>query len=183
MNDVRTRPGLLVRGWRRLLDGDRMWGSIDVRSDRFGVTRYRLVVYPPGIDTSERRRVRAARGWPMWGLVMWVACEIWASQLTGPWTALAISTGTALLAGHIAVWLAGEARTRVRTLVAAGMVGQHDPVSAAAVERLKVSAGHLIEADDSIRDGRLSPADHEAIWWKVYDDIESDRTAHPSRAA
>jgi hypothetical protein len=56
MEDMRTDRGLLRRGWLRLLDGDQPWGSIDIRPDRFGVTRYRLVVYPPGISESERRR-------------------------------------------------------------------------------------------------------------------------------
>ena len=62
MDDERTGSGLLRRGWLRLIDGDRPWGSIDIKPDRFGVTRYRLVVYPPGISESERRRVRVARG-------------------------------------------------------------------------------------------------------------------------
>ena len=57
----------LRRGWLRLLDGERPWGSLVVQPDRFGVTRYRLVVFPPGISEPERRWVRLARGWPMWG--------------------------------------------------------------------------------------------------------------------
>ncbi len=69
MHDTREGSGLLRRGWLRLLDGDRSWGSIDIRPDRFGVTRYRLVVYPPGISESERRWVRVARGWPLMGAV------------------------------------------------------------------------------------------------------------------
>ncbi|HEX2402769.1 MAG TPA: DUF6611 family protein, partial [Mycobacterium sp.] len=60
MNGIRTGSGLLRRGWSRLLDGDRAWGSLEIRPDRFGVTRYRLVVFPPGIDDAERRRVRMA---------------------------------------------------------------------------------------------------------------------------
>jgi len=62
MEDRREGSGLLRRGWLRVIDGDRPWGSIDIRPDRFGVTRYRLVVYPPGITESERRLVRVARG-------------------------------------------------------------------------------------------------------------------------
>ena len=94
MSGVRTGSGLLRRGWSRLLDGDRAWGSIEVRPDRFGVTRYRLVVFPPGISEPERRRVRVARGWPMWGALVWVFCEISLSDLTGPVTALVTSTAT-----------------------------------------------------------------------------------------
>src|SRR5689334_13900125 len=116
MHDKRTGRGLLRRGWQRLLDGDRRWGSIDVRPDRFGVTRYHLVVFPPGISDSERRRVRVARGWPLWGALVWVCCEIWFSQLTGPWAALAASTTIYLGLGLVATTMAGETRKQVRTI-------------------------------------------------------------------
>lgn len=168
-------PGTLRLAARRLLDGDRPWGSIEIRSDRFGVTRCRLVVYPPGISDSERRRVRVARGWLLWGVMLWVLCEMWASQLTGPWTALAISTAVFLGTRLVAVAVAGDSRARVRTLDAAAMVGRHDPVSAAAVDKVKSLAVCLIEADDCLRDGRLSPTEHEMIWWGVYDEIGSGR--------
>src|SRR6185503_14491494 len=88
MHDTRTGSGLLRLAWQRALDGDRRWGSIDIRPDRFGVTRYRLVVFPPGITDAERRRVRVARGWLLWGALVWVFCEILLNQMTGPWTAL-----------------------------------------------------------------------------------------------
>src|SRR5690242_13702116 len=92
MNDMRTDPGLLHRGWSRLLDGDRAWGSLEIHPDRFGLTRYRLVVFPPGINAAERRSVRVARGWPLWGAVVWVLCEVCLTQTTGPWTAVLMST-------------------------------------------------------------------------------------------
>ena len=53
------------------------------------MTRYQLVVYPPGISVGERRRIRLWRGWPLWGALLWVVSEIAVSRLTGPWTALA----------------------------------------------------------------------------------------------
>src|SRR5258707_12438425 len=92
MDDRREGSGLLRRGWLRLLDGDRPWGSIDIRPDRFGVTRYRLVVYPPGISESERRRVRVARGWPLWGALVWCICEIFMNSMTTPCIARASSS-------------------------------------------------------------------------------------------
>src|ERR1700755_1686689 len=102
MNDTRTGTGLLRRAWQRALDGDRRWGSIDIRPDRFGVTRYRLVVFPPGISDSERRRVRGARGGRLWGALVWVFCEIWLSHVTSPWPALAASTAIYLALGLVA---------------------------------------------------------------------------------
>ena len=50
MEGIPPGPGLLRRGWRRLVDGDRPWGSVDIRPIRMGLTQYVLVVYPPGIS-------------------------------------------------------------------------------------------------------------------------------------
>jgi hypothetical protein len=180
MDDRRTGSGLLRRGWLRLLDGDRPWGSIDVRPDRFGVTRYRLVVYPPGISESERRRLRVARGWPLWGALVWVVCEISLSDVTGAWSALAISTAAYVGSGVVAVTMAGTARTRVRTMAAMVMAGYHDPASAATRERLENLAAALITADERLERGQISPANHEMVWWRVYEQMES---GHPATAA
>jgi hypothetical protein len=176
MDDERTGSGLLRRGWLRLIDGDRPWGSIDIKPDRFGVTRYRLVVYPPGISESERRRVRVARGWPLWGALVWVVGEIWLSHVTGPWTALAISTAAYLGSGLVSVAMAGPVRGMVRTMAAMVMVGHHDPASVAARDKLETLAAVLMEADERLIRGQFSPAEYEMTWWRVYDQMESDRT-------
>jgi hypothetical protein len=171
MDDRRTGPGLLRRGWLRLLDGDCPWGSIDIRPDRFGVTRYRLVVYPPGTSEFERRRVRAARGWPLWGALVWIICEIFLNNLTGPWTTLAVSTAACLGSGVVAVMMAGAPRTRVRTMGAMVMAGYHDPISVAARDRLIELADTLMYADDQLSSGHISAIQHEMVWWQVYDQM------------
>jgi hypothetical protein len=180
MDDRRTGSGLLHRGWLRLLDGDRPWGSIDIRPDRFGVTRYRLVVYPPGIDESERRRVRVARGWPLWGALVWITCEIALSRQTAPWAAFAVSIAAYVGSGLVAMAMAGEPRTRVRTMAAMVMAGHHDPISGAARHRLEILAATLIEADERLARGQISPSEHEMTWWRVYDQMETGRSAAPA---
>ncbi len=179
MNDQRTGSGVLRRALLRLIGGDRPWGSIDIRPDRFGVTRYRLVVYPPGISESERRRIRAARGWPLWGALVWVICEIWLNQVTGPWTALAIATAAYLGLGMVAVAMAGPARTQVRTMVAMVMVGHYDPPSRVTRDKLEAHAALLIEADERLKQGQVSAAEHEMTWWRVYQQLESSHPATP----
>ena len=174
---MRARPGLVRRGWLRMLDGEFRWGSLDIRPDRFGVTRYRLVVFPPGISESERRWVRAARGWPLWGALVWVMCEALSTQVTGPWTALAISTAAYLAVGLTAVTMAGEPRTQVRTMGAVVMAGYHDPVLVATRDKLKVLAATVIDADKRLEGGQISAAHHEMIWWWVYNELDS---AHPA---
>ena len=152
-----------------MLDGDRVWGSIDVRPDRFGVTRYRLVVFPPGISESDRRRVRVARGWPVWGTLVWILCEIWLSHLTGPMTALVASTAVYLGSGVLATAKAGDARRQVREMGVTVMAGHNDPMSTALLHKLDTLACALLEADDLLARGEISPAAHEMTWWRVYD--------------
>jgi len=171
MNDIRTGSGLLRRGWSRLLDGDRAWGSIEIRPDRFGVTRYRLVVFPPGISDAERRQVRVARGWPLWGALVWILCEIWLSHVTGPVTALVTSTAVYLGLGLVATTRAGDARRQVRTMGVMVMAGHHDPVSSALLHKLDTLAGALLEADELLARGDISPTAHEMAWWRVYNQM------------
>lgn len=165
--------GTLHRCWSRLLDGDRRWGFVEVRPDRFGVTRYRLVVYPPGISEPERRRVRLARGWPLWGVVLWIGSQILLSQLLGPRAALVISSALFLGSGAVVWALAGTARTQVRTVVAMTMAGFHDPISDALHNKLEQLAVTLLEADDNLQRGLISPAEHEMIWWRVYNQVDA----------
>jgi hypothetical protein len=174
--DART-PRPLRRSLQRLLDGDRPWGSIDIRPDRFGVTRYRLVVYPPGISESERRRVRIARGWPLWGALLWIVSEIVLSHTIAPWAAFAMSTAAFICSGMAAVWTAGPLRTRVRTMAAMVMGGHHDPVSGAVRDRLEDLAGTLVNADERLAAGEITPAEHEMVWWRVYDRMDFGRSA------
>jgi hypothetical protein len=171
MHGIWTGSGLLRRGWRRALDGDRRWGSIDIRPDRFGVTRYRLVVFPPGISDSERRWVRVARGWTLWGALVWIFCEISLSHTTGPMTALVTSTALYLGLGVAATAMAGDPRRQVRTIGTMAMAGHDDPVSSAVRHRLETLAGALMEADDLLARSQISATAHEMTWWRVYDQM------------
>lgn len=173
----KNRDGFLRGAWHHFLDGARPWGSIDVCRDRFGVTRYRLVVYPPGISDAERRRVRVARGWPLWCLALWLVAHIYLSNVLDPWTALAVSISFTLVLGWAAVTLAGPLRTQVRTMTAAVLVGYPDLGSIADRDKIQRLGARLIRADENLADGGVTAIEHEAIWWSVYDEIARDRPA------
>lgn len=177
MDDVSGGSGLLRRSWLRLLDGRCPWGSIDIWPDRMGVTRYRLVVYAPGISETERRSVRVWRGWPAWGALLLIASYVVLTELMDPWTALALSTAAYLGVGAAAFMRAGDARARVRTMSATVMSGYDDPPSRAACHKLTALAATLIEADQRRQLGLISPVDYEVTWWRVYDQIQPN---HPS---
>jgi hypothetical protein len=174
-------PGLLRRGWWRLVDGAYPWGSIFVCPDRMGVTRYQLVIYPPGISETERRRLRVWRGWPTWGALLWIASYSILTEPIGPRTALVISTAAYLGTGVVASMRAGNVRARVRTMRATVMSGYHDPPSRDACRKLRALAATLIEADQHRQLELISPIEYEMTWWRVYDQIEPDHTS-PHRA-
>ena len=168
-------PGILRRGWLRLVDGDCPWGSITVCPDRMGVVHYRLVIYPPGISETERRRLRVWRGWPMWGALLWMACYVILAGSIGPRTALAISTAAYVGTGVVAFVRAGGVRARVRAMRATVMSGYPNPLSQDARRKLRALAATLIEADHRRQHGLISPIEYEMTWWRVYDEIEPDR--------
>lgn len=162
---------------RPVLDGSRAWGCVQVRPGRFGITYYRLVVYPPGLSTPEHRLVRLARGWPLWGMLVWLLCQLWLGGQMSPWTAFGISTAVFLTSGAVVLGLSGSAFYRVRTLCATTMAGCDDPASAAARERLVVLAAELLHADERHARGEITAVDHELIWWQVYNRMQADKPA------
>ena len=81
-----------TRWWIRVLDGERSWGSIDIRPGQYGAVRYRLLVFPPRVTGTERRLLRLSRAWPAWGAVLWLISEMSLSSTLPPWAAFGIST-------------------------------------------------------------------------------------------
>lgn len=170
------RVPVLRRGWSRLADGKRRWGSLDVGRNRFGVTRYRLVVYPPGLSQSERRGLRLWRGFPLWGAALWLACEILLAPAADPWTALAVSTAVTLAAGATAHWLAGATRGQVHTLGVTVLTGYRIPSCEEDCQKIERVLDVMANADDRYAHGELSPAAYEMAWWSAYD-LTAERTA------
>jgi hypothetical protein len=175
--DGKTRSGRLSRWWSRLLDGENRWGFARIQIDRFGVTRYRLVVYPPGISDTERRRLRMWRGSPVWGPALWLMSEIYLQQGFGAWDALAISSATVITLIVVAMFMAGTTRTEVRMVSVVTIPGQIDAATIAARDKLKALASMLYDADDRVDAERMSPLEHESLWWQVYDLLAPDGPA------
>ena len=181
MAGVPGGPGVLRRGWLRLVDGAWPWGLVIVCPDRMGLTHYRLVIYPPGINETERRRLRVWRGWPMWGALLWIASYVMLTGLIEPRSALVVSTAAVVGPGVVAFMRAGDVRARVRVMRATVMFGYPDPLSQDARRKLLALADTLIEADNRRQLGLLSPIEYEMTWWRVYDQINPDHSS-PHRA-
>lgn len=151
----------------------RTWGSFDAYPARYGVARYRLVVFPPGITDGQRRMLRVWRGWPLWGAALWLGLQV-GGELTGmPETALIGGTMIYIAVGALTFVLAGDVRARVRTLTAMAVAGyRHDEVDRR-YATLRELARALDHADLDLAEGRIRAPQHEARWWQVYDVLEA----------
>jgi hypothetical protein len=158
------------RWWSLTLDGRRAWGSLDISPTRYGVTRYRLTVFPPGIDSAERRLLRAWRAWPTWGAVLWLLTQIALDSVA----AFIISTAVYLGIGAVLFRRVASVRAQVRGVCVVRMAGFADPRGAALYAELCSLTAALDDADTRLRQGVLSPAGHEAAWWQVYDRLGPD---------
>jgi hypothetical protein len=163
--------------WSRLLDGPYPWGSFDVTVCRYGVRRYRLSVYPPGINAMDRRLVRLWRGWPVAGgvlLLMAVACVGGAILPAGTAWVLSIAIYLAVCAALFV--LSAPTRTRVRSMsltLTTGYGYRPDPRGEAMHKLWVKLAGVMLAAEDMRRRGAISPVEYEAVWWKVYDRMQT----------
>ena len=164
---------------RRLLDGAAPWGAVNVRADRFGITRYWLVVYPPGITAAERRRIRAWRGWPLWGAALWVVSLIALSEVLEGWAGVVLSTALYATAGIVTYVRAGDLRAKVRSADVMLMPGSRDQQAVAVCATIRVLAATMIHADQQLRAGAISPTMYEAIWWRVYQSMAPEASDSP----
>ncbi|BBY57546.1 DUF6611 family protein [Mycolicibacterium sarraceniae] len=155
----------------------RVWGSYDGYPARYGVARYRLVVFPPGMTDTERRLLRLWRGWPLWGAALWVGLQIGGELAGMPETALIAGTMVYIAVGALTFALAGETRMRVRTLCAMTMAGHGD--ADRRYSMLRVMARALEQADLDLVQERITPLEHEARWWRVYDVLDSMASSAP----
>lgn len=161
-----------------------VWGSFTIYPARFGLTRYRLVVFPPGISPVHRRMLRMWRAWPVWGAALWVALQIGGSVVGMPETALIGGTMLVIACGAMTFALAGETRVQVRSMWAVTMAGYRHADVDQRYALLRTAARALDRADLDLQEGRISPAEHEARWWQVYDALgESVTTAEAAHAA
>jgi hypothetical protein len=185
-DDRRSRPvdpegRASTQWWTLVLDGQHDWGSVDVSPTRYGVTRYRLVVFPPGIGTVERRLLRLWRAWPTWGTALWVLTQIVLGAVISPGEAFATST-IAYLAGGLFLFLrVADFRCRVRTLSVIRMVGYTDEGSGALFAEVKSLVAALYDADSQRDRGQSSPADHESTWRQVYGRLERNHLGPATR--
>lgn len=147
------------------------------------MTRYRLVMFPPGIDGRQRRVLRLWRAWPLWGAALWVVLQIGGAAAGMPETALIGGSMLVIATGALTFALTGDTRMGVRTLWAVSVAGYGHPDVDRRDVLLRAMAHALDRADMDLEEGRICPAEHEARCWRVYDAIgEMPAAAEPAHA-
>jgi hypothetical protein len=165
-----VEPG--ARWFTRLLDGDHPWGSYDVKISQYAVRRYRLIIYPPGTATADRRLARLRRGWPLGGAVLIVFAIMIGDAVSSPYTVPAVAI-TACLCIHVLLsLLAGPERVQVKSMSLFLMPASTDEDELRRHDEWKTLTQMLTRADDMLSTGAISPVEYEAIWWQAYDCLE-----------
>ena len=156
-----------------VVEGKRPWGFVESTGavSRSGWDRHRLIVFPPGITTSERRALTFVRRWPLWGAIAFLLIEIIFGSI---WPSAA---ATIIL---IALYLTGIAvglirtrtlRKRVRQLTVSVVVlsGGTETFGDKGLYGRSVYA--LADLDRRLSTGELTPTQYEAGWSTVYDGL------------
>lgn len=162
------------RWWSSLLDGTHPWGSFDATISRYGVRRYRLIVYPPGTSTADRRLARLWRGWPISGAVLvLLAVMLFGNVAASPDTVLALAVAAYASICALLFLRAGPARVQVRSMSIILVPGAADARELRRYIEWQTLVPMLTRADDMLRTGAISLVEHEATWWEAYDRLEA----------
>ncbi|WP_147392034.1 DUF6611 family protein [Amnibacterium setariae] len=169
----------------RLVAGPTAWGRLDVQPSRYGFTRYRLTVLPPGASTAER-------AW----LAVWRSCPVLVAVLGFGLDLVVLAAGAdgvvaAAAGGALAVVvpaLVAVRTRRLRPLVRSRAGGVDDcagvprPVGdMAAIDRWWPV---LDAADRALERGDMTPVEHELVWTAAWQDLATrPRGAHPGLRA
>jgi Family of unknown function (DUF6611) len=118
---------------------------------RYGVRRYRLIIYPPGTSIADRRLARLWRGWLVGGaLLVFLAVMLLGNAVSSPNAVLAVAVAAYVCVGALLFLPAGPVRVQVRSMSVILVPG----------------------ADHMLTTGAISPVEHEATWWDAYGRLE-----------
>jgi hypothetical protein len=153
----------------RWLDRGPSWGSMCTSAARYGVTRYTLVVFPPGISGEERVPLRLYRSWPIWGTAGWLLLQVLLAPRMSPGAAMAFASAVCVATVAVIAFFCGANRDRVRILTAVTMAGIEDPDMARQLAEMRYLATQLVIADRALEALSINPVEHEAIVGAVYE--------------
>jgi hypothetical protein len=156
-------------GWCRLVDGAHPWGSFDATVGRYGLRRYRLLIFPPGISTTDRRLLRLWPAWPIGG----GALALFAVMLVGgPLTTLVVAAAAYLTAGAALFVLTSGARGGVRSMSLIILTAELNSDDRRRYAEWEALVDLLMRADHMLTAGAITVPQHEMVWWQAYDRLK-----------
>ncbi len=171
-----TKAPAQPRWWSRLLEGAHPWGFSDATISRYGVRRYRLIIYPPGTTAADRQLARLWRGWPITAAVLGLlAVMLLGNVVPSPNTVLAYAVAASVSIGALLFQRAGPARVQVRSMSIILMPKAADVRARRRYAEWQTLVHMLTQADQMLTAGAISPVEYEAIWWEAYDRLEAVR--------
>ncbi|QNE47333.1 hypothetical protein F1C58_10780 [Glaciihabitans sp. INWT7] len=183
--ESRAKKSLSSRSVTRIpLDSHHEWGRVELPNladvHRRGWGRYRLTVFPPGTNDSERRTLALSQSWSGWGFAVALIGAVALADLRSfaPLLMLGVVYAAGLLITRtLARRLRGE--LRVVSAIVTCLAGETRLVGQP--ELFRRSLERLEQLDAEYRAGRLTPVQFEAGWSAVYGALD-DRASRGSRA-
>lgn len=166
-----TQKPMFGTSWlSRLLDGAHPWGSYEATVSRYGVRRYSLTIYRPGVSTTHRWLARLWRAWPIAGAaLMLLGVMVSGSAATSADTVLTVAAAAYLSISLLLFFRAGPLRVQARSMSIILMPNNADVQELRRYMQWRTLVDMLIEADRMLTTRAMSPVDYEAAWWKAYD--------------
>lgn len=168
---------------RTPLHSHHAWGRVELPNladvNRRGWGRYRLTVFPPGTNESERRLLALSQSWCGWGFAVALICAVVLADLRS--LAALLGLGVVYLAGLVATRaLTRRVRSELRVVSAIVTCLAGESRLVGQPELFRRSLERLEQLDAESRAGRLSPVQFEAGWSAVYSALD-DRAARGNR--
>ncbi len=137
---------------------------------RYGLRRYGLVIFPPGISATDRRLLRLWRGWPVGGgMLALLAMMLLPDAVASPGTTLLAVAGAYVGVCAVLFVLTAGVRSGVRSMSLVLLAPDLGPHEAESFAEWGVLVDLLTTADDKLIAGTIAPAQHEALWWQAYE--------------
>ena len=145
------------------------WGSLTTGPTRYGVCRRRLVVLAPGSSAADARRWRLAAESPWMGAALAMLVLVLTASMLGATAALVLAVASSTCGLLLVHRLTRRVRRGARELtICTGMTPEPLP-SPSADLLLWELVGRLQSADQALRAGRITGAQHELAWSEVWE--------------
>lgn len=145
------------------------WGKLNTWPTRYGVCRHRLVVLAPGSSAADARRWRLAEESPWISAVVATLVLVLSASTLGTTAALVLAVVSSASGFLLVRRLTRRVRLGTRELtICTGMTP--DPLPSPSADLLLWElVARLQSADEALRAGRITSAQHELAWGEAWE--------------